>query len=147
MLAQVHAIAGVKIEVKKAVKDKDRLNRQAGGGGTGANAGGFNLTGGNTGMNNMSMMNNMNMMGNGGMAMNNMGYNNAAGNMAANSNGRKRGIDRDFPAMKKQKMEIRDPESEIMRSIFVGNLNPLVEQEELEEYFAKFGTVSRWIRR
>lgn len=146
-------MAGGKLEVKKAVKDKDRPNpNRRDGGGRGFSAvGGYsgNMSGGNMaamgGMGGMNMMNNMNMMGGGGgMGMNNMGF--GGGSAMASSggsggNGRKRGIDRDFPAMKKPKMEIRDPESEIMRSIFVGNLNPLTEQDELEDYFAKFGKV------
>jgi len=132
VLCRVHLIEGTKIEVKKAVKDKDRLTNR-------------NLT-------TLPSINNMNGMGNmmgmSGMPMNsmtntmgnnipNMGYNMTDPNRA--TNGRKRGIERDFPSMKKAKIEIRDPESEIMRSIFVGNLNPKSEKNELEEYFSKFG--------
>lgn len=38
-------------------------------------------------------------------------------------------------------MEPRDPEAEIMRRMFVGNLNPATTNSELEEYFNKFGQV------
>jgi len=56
-------------------------------------------------------------------------------------NGRKRGMEREQFPKKKFRYEIRDAESEIMRSIFVGNLNPVSEKEDIEEYFAKFGDI------
>jgi len=126
VLSRVHLIEGIKIEVKKAIKDKDRL-----------------MGGGRNMVNNMGAMNmgmgNMMSMGGMGPAVNNMGYNMTDPGRA--TNGRKRGIERDFPSIKKAKIEIRDPESEIMRSIFVGNLNPKSEKADMEEYFAKFGEI------
>jgi len=83
-------------------------------------------------MNNMSSMNSINMMGGGGMGS-------SSGSMERN--GRKRGMESQMMPKKKIRMEARDPESELMRSIFVGNLNPLSTKADLDEYFAKFGTV------
>ena len=43
--------------------------------------------------------------------------------------------------VKRARVEPRDPESEIMRRMFVGNLNTQTTENELEEYFNKFGQV------
>ena len=64
-------------------------------------------------------------------------------NMDSGPRGRKRGLDRDYSADKKAKvMMIRDPESPIMRSIFVGNLDPLMTADELKDYFSSYGNVA-----
>ena len=118
----VHSIAGVKIQVKKAVKDKDKLSQRGMNFSNNrnnvnnmSNMGGMNNMSGMNNMNNMSGMNDMNMMGGmGGM-----------GSGGMERNGRKRGMESQMMPKKKIRMEARDPESELMRSIFVGNLNPL----------------------
>ena len=161
-------IEGTRIQVKKAVKDREKMaGRNNANGMTNMNSGGGGMmnnmhsgSGMMNNMNNMSGMNNMNNMDMNNMNsmnmnnMNNMGNMNnmnsmnmmGGGGMGSSSssmerNGRKRGMESQIMPKKKIRMEARDPESELMRSIFVGNLNPLSTKADLEEYFAKFGTV------
>ena len=44
---------------------------------------------------------------------------------------------------KKTRLEPRDPECELMRSVFVGNLNPMATRDHLDDYFSKFGKVEK----
>jgi len=44
-----------------------------------------------------------------------------------------------FLDAKRSRKELVDPESKIMRKIFIGNLNPSTSQETLKEYFEQFG--------
>jgi RNA recognition motif-containing protein len=43
--------------------------------------------------------------------------------------------------VKRARVEPRDPEEEIMRRMFVGNLNPATTDAELEQHFNQFGQV------
>ncbi len=110
VISRIHVIQGVRLEVKKAVQ---RLQ------------GGGDKSGGNF------------EAAFGGM----MGFGGGGGGDASwmGGGGRKRGLDAMAAPRKKQKLEPRDPESEIMRRMFVGNLNPVTTDDELREYFESYG--------
>lgn len=104
------------------------------------------MMGGNNSVmsNTSSMMSGMagttGLLGNGmmtGMAMN-------SGQDNYNGSNRKRGMDSiSESGAKKTRLEPRDPECELMRSVFVGNLNPMATRDHLDDYFSKFGKVEK----
>jgi len=150
VLQQIHVVNGVKLEVKKAVQDKDKKagtssNKMDGGNmSTGNNMNSYNNMGNN-------MMNNM-MGGNmyGMPPVSNLSLppnmNSGAGGMDGGRDGRKRGFDQSNSSAggdmsKRAKLEPRDPECTLMRSVFVGNLNPVATAKELKDFFNNYGSV------
>ena len=170
VLSRIHVVNGVRLEVKKAVTrqpgEKGGMGGSTGqnsygmGGSTGqtsygmggsaggtmmgmSNMGGYGGMGGGygTGMGGMmgGMMDTSSMYGGGSTGWGTTGSTDTSGGYGMT---RKRGMDGASAPMKRAKMEPRDPESEIMRRMFIGNLNPSTTDSELEEYFNKFGQVA-----
>jgi len=154
VLQHVHIVQGTRLEVKKAIQEGGRnqtKGRDSNQDYSNNRSQGNNSNNMMNNVNNFPMQNNMmgNMMGGGGSNMYGMP---PVSNMSLPPNmngddrgGRKRGFDRggdsnDMNA-KKTRLEIRDPESNIMRSVFVGNLNPMMTKDELNEYMNNYGTV------